>query len=236
MDGETFGHHRPGLETLLFDLLKIEEITPIMLSDLEKYFSRGGSIKPRNCTWASSEREIEQDKPFNRWRNSENQIHMMQWELTNLAIKVGADDEKVRNELDRAIHSDQYWWASASPWWSLEMIERGAWELRNVVKKATNARSDEIRRVDELYRDILFTGFNWQRSGRVDEISRSADEDVQERLEMKEIIVMTSKDYELMIKNLKNQIKLSVKTEEYHRAAMIKDRVKELEEEMKKVV
>jgi len=58
MDGETFGHHRPGLEALLFDLLKSKEIIPMTISELGRNFSSGDVIQPLNCTWASTEREL----------------------------------------------------------------------------------------------------------------------------------------------------------------------------------
>jgi len=69
----------------------------------------------------------------------------------------------------------------------------------------------------------------------VDEISRKADEDVQERLETKDKMYLTHEDYEQMIATLEKQMKLSAGTGEYHRAAMIKDRIKELKEERDKV-
>ena len=87
--------------------------------------------------------------------------------------------------MDAALHSDQYWWASARPWWSLEMIERGAKELKDVILIAPASSVKDKKTAQDLYAKIIFTGFEWQRSGLVDEIARLEDEEVRERLEEK---------------------------------------------------
>ena len=236
MDGETFGHHRPGLEKLLFDLLSYEKIEPISMSDvLEQGFEKE-VIEPRESTWASVPRDFLINEPFLRWKNPENQIQQYQWQLTDLAIGVVKRDpsQKAREILDYSLHSDQYWWASARPWWSLEMIERGAFDLKKVVDESITATKEEKEKAAELYKQILFTGFEWQRVGIVDEMSRNENEEVRERLEEKEKLFITREEYEGMIQTLKEQMKSAADSEEYHRASMIKDRIRELDEEMEK--
>ena len=114
------------------------------------------------------------------------------------------------------------------------MIERGAHELKIVVNDSEKATNEEKKRAEELYRLIIYTAFDWQRSGLVDEISRSEDEEIRERLEEKEKLFVTKEEYENMISNLKEQMKTAADSEEFHRAAMIKDRIRELREEMEK--
>ena len=236
MDGETFGHHRPGLEHLFFDLLKEDKIEPIMISDILDQFPKKEIIEPRQSTWATMPNHFKTNQPFFRWKNEDNTIQVCQWELANLAIEIVRRNEKqkTRELLDGAIHSDQFWWSSARPWWSLEMIERGANDLKTVVNNSETATEAEKKRADELYRLIIYTGFEWQRSGLVDEISRSEDEEIRERLEEKEKLFVTKEEYENMISNLKEQMKTAADSEEFHRAAMIKDRIRELKEEMGK--
>lgn len=236
MDGETFGHHRPGLEALLFDLLEEKSIDSVQVSDLLGRFSKVEEIEPRESTWAVTKKDLRENKPYARWQSDENTIQQRQWALTELAIKIGqrSPDIKIRALLDRALHSDQYWWASARPWWSLEMIERGAFELRGVVLESPASSKEEKQKAEELYRDIIYTGFEWQRSGWVDQLSRQEDEEIRERLEEKEKLFITKEEYKEMIKTLEDQVKLAAKAEEYHRAAMIKDRIRELREEMEK--
>ena len=237
MDGETFGHHRPGLETLLFDLLSEKKIQSLAIGDLPGKFTKTEEIEPKESTWAVTKNDIKNNTPFSRWNKSDNPIQQNQWELTNIAIAAGNRapvDDKVRGLLDAALHSDQYWWASARPWWSLEMMERGAYELKQVVLEAPASTVQEKKRAEELYRNIVYTALEWQRSGLVDAISRQEDEEVRERLEEKEQLFITKDEYRQMIATLEQQMHLAAKAEEYHRAAMIKDRIRELNEEMKK--
>ncbi len=237
MDGETFGHHRPGLEILLFDLLRDEKIIPVMISDLPKKFFKREAIEPNNSTWAATKKDIKEGTPYSRWKRDDNEIQKRQWELTYLAIDIIQREPKnnvIRTLLDEAIHSDQYWWASARPWWSLEMIERGAFELKTVVEKSKSATTEERTQAENLYKEILYIGFEWQRTGKVDAISRQEDEEVAERLEEKEKLFITKEEYQHMIKVLEEQMHLAAQSEEYHRAAMIKDRIRELHEEMEK--
>lgn len=237
MDGETFGHHRPGLELLLFDLLAEEKIEPAQISDLIGKFKKIEEVEPRDSTWAATKKNMGEDEPYARWKNKDNSIQLKQWELTDLAIEVAhrsPDDQTTRSLLDQSLHSDQYWWSSAQPWWSLEMIERGAFELRGVILGSAAATEEEKQRAEKLYKEIIYTGFEWQRSGLVDQISRQEDEEIRERLEEKEKLFVTKAEYREMIRVLGEQIKLAAKAEEYHRAAMIKDRIRELKEEVEK--
>ena len=114
------------------------------------------------------------------------------------------------------------------------MIERGAHDLRTVVNNSETSTDAEKQRAEELYKMIIYTGFEWQRSGLVDEISRNEDEEIRERLEEKEKLFVTKEEYQNMISNLKEQMKTAADSEEFHRAAMIKDRIRELKEEIEK--
>ena len=237
MDGETFGHHRPGLETLLFDLLEERKIEPMMISDLVEKFSGREVVEPLDSTWAVTKKDIASRLPFSRWKSPDNIIHHHQWQLTDLAVEAAnrlPQSSRARKLLDEALHSDQYWWASAKPWWSLEMMERGAFELKSVILESSAATDIEKQKAEELYKDIIYTGFQWQRSGLVDEMSRQEDEEIIEMMEEKEKLFITRAEYGKMIKTLTEQMRLAAESQEYHRAAMIKDRIRELEEEMKK--
>jgi len=236
MDGETFGHHRPGLEKLLFEVSTDPQLKTVKISELIALFSQREVVEPKNSTWALVPRDLARKLPYARWADPENEIQVQQWQLTNLALKTvnAKKDRKARNLLDSALHSDQYWWASARPWWSLEMIERGAKELKDAILAAPGASSKDRKKAQDLYSKIIFTGFEWQRSGLVDEIARQEDEEVRERLEEKEKLFITKEEYEKMIETLRGQMFSAAKNQEYHRASMIQDRVRELGEEMKK--
>ena len=236
MDGETFGHHRPGLEKLLFEISTEPSLKTVTISELISLFPKREIVEPMNSTWALMPADLAKQEPFSRWADPQNKIQSWQWRLTQLALKVVGQkkDSKARNLLDAALHSDQYWWASARPWWSLEMIERGAKELKDVVLIASDSSAKDRKSAQDLYAKIIFTGFEWQRSGLVDELARQDDEELRERLEEKEKLFITREEYEKMIGTLKEQMRAAAENEEYHRAGMIQDRLRELEEEMKK--
>lgn len=185
MDAETFGHHRIGHENFLFDVLNNEFFEPVLFDGLIKGYS--GSVPEyvslRPSTWTNDEQDFWLDKEhtqatssksFILWKDPENPIHRHQWELTNYIInlvenypdKNSVNYINARLELDKAISSDQYWWASAKPWWSLEMIEQGAYQLKQVVG-TLNAGDESMKMVEDFYRKILDQAFDWQRSGYI---------------------------------------------------------------------
>lgn len=235
MDGETFGHHRPGLDTLLFELFEAPQLRSVTLSELPKLVTKRESVEPLASSWALMKKDLEQKTPFSRWNDEHNEIHRRQWELTNLAIalteKLPAANPKaakVQAALDRSLHSDQYWWASASPWWSIEMIEAGAKELRDAVRANPIATDADRTRADTLYRDILFTAFDWQRSNKVEEMAKASDEDITQRITT-EVPHIPLAEFNGIVQNLEKQMEIAAKNREYERAAQLRDRIKELE-------
>lgn len=235
MDGETFGHHRPGLDALLFELYTAPELESVTLSEVRQRITKKAPVDPLSSSWALMKKDLEQQTPFSRWNDETNPIHRMQWELTDLAIssltKLSPSDPaytQVRHELDRAVHSDQYWWASASPWWSIEMMESGAKELKDVLLNNPAATEAERARATELYQNIVFTAFEWQRTDKISERIKASDEDVTQRI-TKELPHIPLEEFEGMIRNLEKQMLTSAKNKEYERAAQLRDRITELE-------
>lgn len=229
MDGETFGHHRPGMEKLLFEIYKSSKVPTVTISELQKLFPKTETVKTTPSTWALMEKDIEKNSPFSRWDDPENEIHKLQWELTELAIKVGSKEgSPARHLLDRSLHSDQYWWASAKPWWSIEMIERGANELEDTIL-ASDASEKEKQKAQELYYRIITMGFEWQRSGKVEEMARQEDEEVRERTD-EGLPQLPVEEVDKMIGNIRKEMFEVAEKQEYERAAQLRDRIKELEE------
>ncbi len=235
MDGETFGHHRPGLEDLLFDLYQTPKLKAVKMSELVAAFPKRKEIEPRPSSWALMMKDIERNTPFSRWQDAHNSIHTMQWQLTRIALKsikgIKPSEKsysRIRHELDRALHSDQYWWASAMPWWSIEMIEAGARDLKNVVLDSPSPQSDKLK-AEQLYQKIIFTAFDWQRTGKVDVMAKQADEDVTQRITT-DMPYIPEEEFNKIVGNLEKQMLEAAKSLEYERAAQIRDRVKELKE------
>lgn len=234
MDGETFGHHRPGMEHLLFEIYESKALETVLISDLGASFPGTVAIPLLPSTWALMEKDLERDVPFARWDDRGNEIHAMQWKLTNLAIKAmhraasgPSDSTKARVLLDRALHSDQYWWASAKPWWSLEMIERGAKELRDVVLLAPGSSARARNEAQRLYEQIIFKGFEWQRDGTVEALSKQEDEEIRQRTD-EGLPRLPKAEIDKIVANLEREMALVAKRQEFERAAQLRDRIKEL--------
>lgn len=153
MDGETFGHHQPQqlnfLEELLNSPSKEPRLKLVTISELFNFFPLAGEVEARLSTWGES---------FDRWDNPQNPIHKLQWQLFNLAMKVANQTtDKVHALLDRAIHSDQFWWASHNPCWHPKMVERGAKMLQDVVLQSLASELEKNQAI-KLYNEIVLTG------------------------------------------------------------------------------
>lgn len=174
MDGETFGHHRPGLEKMLFEIFADPDFELVTISDLPKYYPQALSICPVPSTWASSPDDVKNGRQFLSWSDPENILHQWQWELTDLVLSaVHVLDPnsplfpEIRPMMDKALASDHFWWASAKPWWSLEMIETGAYRLLETIRRIPNVSEEKLRKASDYYERIISTAFQWQRSGKI---------------------------------------------------------------------
>jgi len=249
MDGETFGHHRPGMDTLLMGLFETPGLEAVLISELADLFEGREVVETLPATWALMSHDLGRGTYLARWEDPENEIHQMQWELTDLAIRsiqdsrfkmqgpeLGEDNLspeqkqwlEARHLLDKALHSDQYWWASAKPWWSLEMIERGARELRDVVLGLPDILENEREKSQSLYIKIITTGFDWQREGKVEELARAEDEAVRMRTD-EGLPNLPPEEVDKMIVVIRKEMDEVVKNQEYERAAQLRDRIRELE-------
>lgn len=162
MDGETFGHHRPGAFTLLNDLHQTFE--SVTVSDLLTLFPKRLETEPLECTWAVSRGECLRGVAYPRWDNPKSPLHGKQWELLGLALEVvkraspSVTDGEERILLDKAVHSDQFWWGSHAPFWHPGMVKRGAKMLFKVVNLAPGVSRDERKRAKKLYDEIVTKG------------------------------------------------------------------------------
>ena len=232
MDGETFGHHRPGLEKMLFDIFEAPEFELIPVSDIPKYYKETVEIKPVKSTWASSKEDIEKNIQFLSWSDPENAIHKWQWDLFNLTLKeVHLMDKNnsrydlVRKKMDVALASDHFWWASAKPWWSLEMIESGAYQLLDTLRTVPDVSKEKLEKARDYYEKIISTAFNWQRSGRIRQMMQ----------EQRSLLRIPFKDrtisrggaekgvYYAFMEMMKKMEKKAVKEREYEKAILWRD-------------
>ncbi len=206
MDSETFGHHRPGHEEMLFDLMKSPDFENILISEIEKFFTQKNEVIPMDSSWASSQEDVLNGNPYNYWFDKGNKIHSDEWELADIAIRVVKNSKYSDSEypklleeiyawedltteqrkgeelkrkwlfsrdlLDKALNSDPWWWACAKPWWSIEEIEKGMHSLLKVISSVPDVKSVDLDRADDLYKRILITAHEWQRTGFVDKLRK----------------------------------------------------------------
>ncbi|MCK4968478.1 MAG: UvrB/UvrC motif-containing protein [Candidatus Aenigmarchaeota archaeon] len=197
MDAETFGHHRPGLEKLLVDIYQDKKLNThlVTASEAVEKLKSQQTIEPRACSWSAEEQDFwldkektktKQEHPFLLWQDPNNPIHQLQWKFTNWVISLVESihqkekHPKTRQLLDKALQSDQYWWASGKPWWSLEMIEQGAYLLKEVVASIPNVSDQECKKAENYYQQILSLAFKWQRQGKIRQAYRQAYQQAQE--------------------------------------------------------
>lgn len=235
MDGETFGHHRPGLENSLFEILKETTSHQIFFSDLLIHFKKIGKINPLSSTWASTGKDIQNGVQFYSWKDPENKVHQAQWKLFNFMIET-AKKKKLSNQvlecLDKAVASDQFFWASGEPWWSIEMIEKGAWQILQTLKSFPNMSKKDVLKAKTYYKEILSIAFEWQRSGRIEALAKKYKETV--KIPFKERTLESKKPgepgvYYAFIDMMKKRMKESAKNKNYEQAILWRDAIWKLE-------
>lgn len=241
MDGETFGHHRPGLEKMLLEVFQNTDFELMKISEIFDHFEKTVEISPVQSTWASSKEDIDKNIQFLSWSDPENAIHKWQRLLLDLALKeLYALDkknpryEKVRHQMDIALASDHFWWASAKPWWSLEMIEMGAFQLLQTLRMIPTATKEVLDKASKYYENIVSTAFNWQRTGTIREMMR----------EQKSILRIPFKDrtvgrggeekgvYYAFTDMIKKLEKEAIKRGEYEKAILWRDSLYKLKTKM----
>jgi len=241
MDGETFGHHRPGLEKTLFDVFDTPDFKLIKISELPDHYQKTVEVSPVKSTWASSPEEIEENIQFLSWSDPENIIHGWQWQLFNLTLTAVRSLDKnhpayneIRAKMDMALSSDHFWWASAKPWWSLEMIEVGAHNLLETVRAVPGISQEKIEQAGRLYEKIISTAFEWQRTGLIRKMAQ----------EQKSFLRIPFKDrtigqggaeegvYWAFMDLLKKQEKRACRNGEYEKAILWRDAFYKLENKL----
>ncbi len=232
MDGETFGHHRPGLQKLLTGLLVSEDFEHVFLSELPDQIEKHQTVSPLVSTWASTEKDIEEGKQFLTWQDKNNALHNMEWELFHLALNTvrnfkgsARDIQTAREKLDVALASDHFFWASAKPWWSLEVIESGAWLLLDTMRSVPDIPEDILLKAEGIYHKIIATAFEWQRTGHIRKMYRHYKEHA--RIPFKDATVGKGEPwvYDAFIELMKNAMKEAANEENFERAILWRDAI-----------
>ena len=148
-----------------------EDIEVVTISQLLDIFPRGSSIEPKSSSWSTSSADLAAGNPYPLWNDPNNQVHRLLWKHLNICIamvkyateKADNDDSEhyahmARGLLDRALHSDQFWWASKRPSWDINLIHRGLMEqteaLLNAYKAINVSGATEEEKEEWHYREI----------------------------------------------------------------------------------
>lgn len=233
MDGETFGHHRPGLEQFLFKIIESTADRQIFVSEIPRFFETDGEISPVEATWASSENDICQRKQFFSWRDPKNKIHRLQWQFLKFVLDVFGKQKRItgktREKLDRALASDQFFWASGEPWWSIEMIEKGAWQTFDALQTIPGVSKKETARGREFYNLILDEAFSWQRKGKIGELARQYRETIKIPFRERTLEVGKPEVYQAFIDTMKKKMTEAAAEENFEKAILWRDAIWKLE-------
>lgn len=201
MDAETFGHHIQHWEKLflaqvyetlepepeetvppgspvaeqhrkLFEFQKSQrQIQIVTISELLNHFPKGSRIEPKQSSWSTTIDDIRAGNYYPLWKDKNNPIHRMLWELLSLTMELQRSAAELsdnatskhfaeisRSMLDQALHSDQFWWASRRPMWDINMIFRGLTSqqevLLNSYKAVTTSGADPEAKRQSYYKVV----------------------------------------------------------------------------------
>lgn len=128
------------------------EVRVVTVSRLMELFPPGKPVEPRPSSWSTYMTDIEAGNPYPLWKSKDNPIHQLLWQHVKIAVQLtdqagyAAVSEQARyyadiarGLLDKALHSDQFWWASRRPMWDINLVNRGLMQQREVVFNAYKA-------------------------------------------------------------------------------------------------
>jgi hypothetical protein len=179
LSGETFGHHvkyfeETFLRDMLFALKRCDSVRLCLMSELLEVESLRKIEKRREqykgfdyfplSSWATQPDDYRRGDPYPLWHSGGNPIHEKLWALTGLIFDSCAninfannDNQNLRELLDRAFYSTQYFWASI--WfWRPELVYEGIdLQMRALYKCARLTGNREIlNKGQELYAGLMW--------------------------------------------------------------------------------
>jgi len=231
MDGETFGHHRPGLEKALFKILSSKKPEQIFISELPKHFKIKERVSPLSATWASSQEDIDKGVQFYSWKNPKNKVHQLQWKFLNYLLKISKNKatKRIKENIDKALASDQFFWASGEPWWSIEVIEKGAWKILSAFKSIPGLSKKQINKAEEFYREILSVAFWWQRSGKIGQMAKKYKENIKIPFRKRTLESSKPEVYYAFIELMDRKMKEAARNKNFEKAILWRDAIWKLE-------
>ncbi len=166
LDGENLGHHRHGMDKIWTSLVTHPNITTVTLSEWRSQCSYTRIVRPLSCSWSCRLDEIQKNQSFTLWNDPSNPLHRKQWQLLRavLAIVHKNGNKTARQKMDQALASDWFWWASAKPWWSYDIIVGLTDRIVDVVSPLT-LRPVTLDKLNALAEDIKNLAYQWNTQG-----------------------------------------------------------------------
>lgn len=178
-DGENLGHHSPQMDNRFEEIIKHPSIRMLTHSELFRVCSVHKLILPRASSWSSRPQDIRRGIYYPLWKYPGNILQQAQWRITSAALRFvrQRNNEKYRkaqNLLDQALSSDQYWWASAMPWWGVEELLAGTnLYIRAIEAIPSPAAAAELKRIRRQYARLETLARFWHSSGKAGKIKKA---------------------------------------------------------------
>jgi len=153
-DAELYGLRHGDPKAIFENILSSTELKTLTISE---FINKKNTepVSALSSTWESTEKELEEKKPYMLWQNKKNGLQNALWELAGLAQKSAKKFKNDKNKkwvkwhLERGLASCAFWWASKRDLrqvfgpiaWNPDKIERGANDLVRAVRSITDPKS-----------------------------------------------------------------------------------------------
>jgi len=178
-DGENLGHHNHIMDKIFASIIDTKKFDTMTISQLIDHYKKQRVGDPLPSSWASWEENFHDNIPYPLWQNPDNRLHRWQWQLTYLVLNTVKQSTKdpnyarARQMLDKALVSDQYWWASGSPWWEPKIIIKSARNLIKVLYVLSKVSFSKKEEAEKLLLDIKKMTVFITQSGLINQIRKN---------------------------------------------------------------
>jgi 4-alpha-glucanotransferase len=130
----------------------VEQVETVTIGRLLSLFPADEIIDPKPSSWSTTSQDIDAGNFYPLWDDKGNEIHRLLWEHLQIVMEISKkalesedNDESrhfaniARGLLDRALQSDQFWWASRRPMWDINLIHMGLIDQWRVILNAYRA-------------------------------------------------------------------------------------------------
>jgi predicted glycosyl hydrolase (DUF1957 family) len=160
-DAEVYGHHHKDRLKVLKQIAQNKNIQTLRLHDLFDLALPVKEVNIKKSSWETSASQIKRGNPFPLWADKNNPVHKGLWKLANLSIKVVSRHKSdnnyktARDLLNKGLHSCQFWWASAWPWWHPDFVNMGADQLIKSIRSLEKVDKKTRIEAEKVYTNLI---------------------------------------------------------------------------------